>query len=307
MKINIGENIKKLRAEKQVTQEQLAEYLCISYQAVSKWENGVTTPDIFLLPKIAEYFDVPIDELFKTKADYKNRAARLLAIYEHRQTNENFNKADAEYEKLIAANKADGTDMRSYGILNQFHALELNKKAEKILNQAIGMGRKGEAQLIGLLASQGRNQENIDKYEEITKNEPNDPLNWYMLAYSYGGDYGKGNNTNPEKALEICKKGLEKFPNHDGLLSHYAEICRGLEKYDEAIEYFKKSIAQNPNMGDPYYGMAFTYTDMKKYKEAIESWEEVIALYNRLGLCEEEIEMGTEWPKREIEKLRRLL
>ena len=39
MKPNIGENIKKLRNEKQVTQEQLAEHLNISYQAVSKWEK----------------------------------------------------------------------------------------------------------------------------------------------------------------------------------------------------------------------------------------------------------------------------
>jgi len=82
MKPNIGENIKKLRSEKQVTQEQLADHLCISYQAVSKWENNVTTPDIFLLPAIAEYFEVSIDELFKVRMDgYRNRASRLLSVY----------------------------------------------------------------------------------------------------------------------------------------------------------------------------------------------------------------------------------
>ena len=65
MKLNIGENIKKLRNEKQVTQEQLAGHLLISCQAVSKWENNISTPDIALIPFIAEYFDVQIDELFK--------------------------------------------------------------------------------------------------------------------------------------------------------------------------------------------------------------------------------------------------
>ena len=65
MKLNIGENIRKLRSENQVTQEQLANHLLISCQAVSKWENNVSTPDITLIPVIAEYFDVQIDELFK--------------------------------------------------------------------------------------------------------------------------------------------------------------------------------------------------------------------------------------------------
>lgn len=42
MKLNIGENIKKLRAQKNVTQEDLAGYLGVSYQAVSRWETGVS-------------------------------------------------------------------------------------------------------------------------------------------------------------------------------------------------------------------------------------------------------------------------
>jgi len=48
MAFNIGGNIKKLRAEKGVTQEQLAEHLSITYQSVSKWENNITSPDLYL-------------------------------------------------------------------------------------------------------------------------------------------------------------------------------------------------------------------------------------------------------------------
>jgi len=58
MALNIGENIKKLRAEKGITQEQLAEHLSITYQSVSKWENGITAPDLYLIPTIAKYFGV---------------------------------------------------------------------------------------------------------------------------------------------------------------------------------------------------------------------------------------------------------
>lgn len=63
MNIALGENIKRLRRDRQLTQEQLAEALEVSFQAVSKWENGTTYPDIELLPIIAGYFDVSLDEL----------------------------------------------------------------------------------------------------------------------------------------------------------------------------------------------------------------------------------------------------
>ena len=67
MVLNIGENIKNLRADKGVTQEQLAEHLSITYQSVSKWENQITTPDLQLIPMIAEFFGVSINTLFKAK------------------------------------------------------------------------------------------------------------------------------------------------------------------------------------------------------------------------------------------------
>ena len=64
MALNIGENIKRLRAEKGVTQEELAKYLNITYQSVSKWETEAASPDTMLLPQIAVFFGVAIDDLF---------------------------------------------------------------------------------------------------------------------------------------------------------------------------------------------------------------------------------------------------
>ncbi|MBQ8533488.1 MAG: helix-turn-helix domain-containing protein [Clostridia bacterium] len=65
--INIAKNIITLRKNKGITQEQLAEVLNISAQAVSKWETGNSQPDIFTLPLIAEYFSVSIDYLYYGK------------------------------------------------------------------------------------------------------------------------------------------------------------------------------------------------------------------------------------------------
>ncbi len=64
----IGTQIAKLRKDKNITQEELAKNLDVSAQAVSKWENG-GAPDIEMMPKIADYFDVSIDILFGKKIE----------------------------------------------------------------------------------------------------------------------------------------------------------------------------------------------------------------------------------------------
>ena len=74
MKLNIGETIKKLRKERDITQEEFAEVLGVSCQSVSRWENNSCYPDIELIPTIAAFFDIStdklmgIDEVAETKA-----------------------------------------------------------------------------------------------------------------------------------------------------------------------------------------------------------------------------------------------
>ena len=63
MEINLKDTLRKLRRQKNVTQEALANHLDITPQSVGKWERGEGYPDITLLPKIALYFDVTVDEL----------------------------------------------------------------------------------------------------------------------------------------------------------------------------------------------------------------------------------------------------
>ncbi|MBQ3237157.1 MAG: helix-turn-helix transcriptional regulator [Oscillospiraceae bacterium] len=59
----IGKNIKSNRTKLGITQEELAEKINVTRQAVSNWENGKTEPDIETLTKIAQIFDISIDEL----------------------------------------------------------------------------------------------------------------------------------------------------------------------------------------------------------------------------------------------------
>lgn len=58
-----SEIFKALRKDKQLTQEQAAEIFGVSPQAISRWENASSCPDITLLPAIASYFETTVDEL----------------------------------------------------------------------------------------------------------------------------------------------------------------------------------------------------------------------------------------------------
>ncbi len=63
MELNLAENIRDMRKARGITQTELAQSLSVTPQSVSRWETGQAYPDVVLLPKIARYFDVTLDEL----------------------------------------------------------------------------------------------------------------------------------------------------------------------------------------------------------------------------------------------------
>lgn len=92
---SLGERIAFFRKKKELTQEQLAEKCSVSAQAVSKWENDITAPDINLLPALSNIFGVSCDELLGvTRQDVTVIAPELV----------NLNKA------LLKIRVADGKD-----------------------------------------------------------------------------------------------------------------------------------------------------------------------------------------------------
>jgi transcriptional regulator with XRE-family HTH domain len=65
---SIGTRIAEARKRKGLTQDQLAEAMGVSPQAVSKWENDISCPDITLLPQLADYFGISVDDLLRGPA-----------------------------------------------------------------------------------------------------------------------------------------------------------------------------------------------------------------------------------------------
>ncbi len=77
MGIQLGRKIRELRKARNISQEVLAQFLGVSFQAVSKWENETAMPDITLIPAIASFFDIATDDLF----DY-NRLEMERRVFE---------------------------------------------------------------------------------------------------------------------------------------------------------------------------------------------------------------------------------
>ena len=79
--MQIGEKIRTLRCSKELTQAELAAALSVSAQTVSKWEHHRSAPDVSVLPALARYFGITMDELFDYRLDalsYKDRFVRFL-------------------------------------------------------------------------------------------------------------------------------------------------------------------------------------------------------------------------------------
>lgn len=69
MESNFANNLKMLRKERGITQEELARNLNVVRQSVSQWENNTSSPNVNLLILLSNYFNVSIDQLVKGKVD----------------------------------------------------------------------------------------------------------------------------------------------------------------------------------------------------------------------------------------------
>ncbi|MBQ7718986.1 MAG: helix-turn-helix transcriptional regulator [Clostridia bacterium] len=83
MMTSLSDRLKLLRKKNDLTQEQVADYLRISPQAVSRWETGATSPDISALPILAELFKVTVDELLGVnEAEKRKEIDSIIAVAE---------------------------------------------------------------------------------------------------------------------------------------------------------------------------------------------------------------------------------
>ncbi len=104
MAILLNENLRKLRTERQLTQEQLAETLGVAPQTISRWEIGTVAPDISMLPVIAGYFGISVDELLGV--DTARKEEKIKSILKENRIFHN----NGETEKSIKLLRSALTD-----------------------------------------------------------------------------------------------------------------------------------------------------------------------------------------------------
>ena len=292
---HLASNLRKLRLDKQLTQEQAADKLGVSAQSVSRWETSVSLPDVMLLPDIARLYGVLVDDLFKPAArGYANNALRLLAVYERSNKPEDFLAAAEEFEKLIRAGTATADDWRSYGVIHEYMMTHCIKKALSCYDRAMDMSKPDDPEMfhrtmrqkIQLRCRIGQSEDCIREQEVAVREDPDDPAARVDLAHALfdGGQ--------TEQALQICEEALGKFPE-EGLLHVYAgDACRKLKRYDEAFAHWESAVRLDGKFLDAMYSMAFCREELGQYDQALPLWEDIARRLDARGL-----EIEAQWPR----------
>lgn len=198
---NISNNIARLRRSKKITQEQLAEFIGVTKASVSKWENSQSTPDIAILPRLAAFFDVTIDELIGYTPQLSKE--QIQKLYQ------DFGKAFAERPFEEVMNETQDYVKRYYSCypfllqmsilwLNHFKMADTEEKQKDIcqriekLCQHIkencrNMGIHGNAVLIQALArfQAGGIQEAVSELEELSVSGRFGSQSVILLAQAY--------------------------------------------------------------------------------------------------------------------------
>ena len=340
MDFNLGSVIKRLRAEQGVTQDALAEYLGISYQAVSKWETGTTLPDITLLPKLAVFFGVRIDELFSV--NHEDELERIDAMLQREtMTDQNYAYAKRILDGILKENPKDVEVMKRYAKVYLAKTNTDLLTAGQMLEKAMELAPLDE-EIYGLYRSVRGGSEykqhsdndwfirvcepyarkypqNISLYrmliEAMVSKKYFDRAEELLGAVKFAGEnkFMKevflGDIALAKGDAAKAKETWSNIPKEDWLGQYEAgERFNRLNEYDSAIECFNNAYkAQTaPRTMDMMYSLAFLYKKLGRFAEAKKEWELIVeGLMREYGMTEEDNDIT--WAKDEIAQLERLM
>lgn len=341
MNMNVGSVIKRLRTEHSITQEELAGHLGISYQAVSKWETGATMPDITLLPELAAFFGVRIDELFSV--DREDELERIDTMLQRESmTDRNYSYAKRVLDGILQENPKDigaikryarvflekaNTDLLAAGRMLET-AMELSPLDEEIyfLYRSVRGGNEYKQHsdndwfirvcepyarkypqnrhLYFMLIEAMTGKKYFDRAEELLNAVRFEGENRYMKEVLLGDiALARGEE---QKARELWSS----IPREDWLGQQEAgERFNRINEYEKAIECFRNAYdaqTETPRKLDMVYSLAFLYKKLGRCAEAKKAWELIAdTLISGYGRTEEDNDV--KWPRREIARLDQLM
>lgn len=276
-------NLRRLRLEKNMTQEQIAGSLGVSPQSVSRWERGSTLPDVMLLPELARLYGVTVDDLYREDAAaYPSYAQRLLAVYESSGRLEDFVAAEQEFSRMTAPTP---DDLRAWGVLHHYMMSNSAAKAQQKLEQAMAHPAASEQvyasaaqQRLLLLCFQGLGPAEAARYERELAENPTDPMSWVLCAAAH--EFAEAY----DRALEVALAGIARFPEHAALHVHAGDICRALKRFDEAFAHWQNAVKLDPEYLDAVYSMGFCQEEQGRFDKALQVWEDLTKELDRRGM-----------------------
>lgn len=278
MNIEIGAKIKSLRLARSMTQEQLAQKLGLSAQAVSKWESGTNIPDIQILPDLSAIFGVSIDELFSMTDDCRMERIENM-IYDVRMlTGEEFSQTERYLQNSIRKEELNSRATLLLAMLYNKRANEYHELAKPLAREALqkNPGKK-DAHNAVFDAEHGpysdwnftNHHDLIDFYKSVAVQHPDDVRNYFWLLdlpiadcrteeareyaqkmkaveHSYHYEMYMGYICQAEcdlsQAMSWWQEMTERYPEKWQVWFEYGSIMAKLGRYDEAMVNFQKAM-----------------------------------------------------------------
>ena len=283
--MELGKKIKQYRFKSGLTQDQLAERLGIGAQSVSKWETGVTMPDISTLPLLAEIFGISIDDLFDLTTEQR------LNRIENRMDAEEDLPQDLywEYEDFLKgqlgseAYQKRATELIAY--LYWHHMNSEAKKAARYAKEAIlrAPGEKCCQWILGKADNHATWDWNIsnhtraiDFYREVVRANPDTPLPYLYLIDNLLADRRADE---AEAFLERYRQ-LKKF---NAVMADVYPAYIALARFDEpaADQIMEDLLARHPAEDGYLFEVAQYYASKCNYEKAIDCYERAFAADTR--------------------------
>lgn len=244
MKLHLSENIRKLRKQHNITQEQLAESLDVTIGAVSKWERGTSVPDLEYIIRIADKFGVSVDVLLGYQLN-KSTLSDMLDKITHCTDN---NLLD---DGILAAKKA----------LERFpnHFSVLYRSANHYMTYAIAMSDADTAHRAIELFTRSLEMLSDNTDSSITKEEIYHSI---AICHLFAND--------PEKAIEVLQ---EHNPRHihDGDIGMF--YANYLHQPDKAFPYLESSLNRTlSQLNRTMTGFASAYSAIDQYQKVLDVW-----------------------------------
>ena len=275
--MELGRKIKQLRYKAAMTQEQLAEKLNIGAQSVSKWENGVTMPDISLLPLLAEIFGVSIDDLFDLTNEQRfNRLENRLDIEEELPQDvfreyEDFLKTQLEDDRY----KQRAAELTAYLYWHRMNAAA--QKVRRYAKEAIRLdpGKKYCQWMLNMAEGHyiwdwnlANHSKAIDFYRELSDENPDLKLPCLYLLDNLIADHRVDE---AEKYLDR----LSALKDANPILSKVYRAYIALARFDEpAADRIMKHLSEEyPDNSDYLFEAAQYYARKCDYQQAIVHYE----------------------------------